>query len=465
VTKAKDSWPAPDATDATDESAVPYDDVHRGQVRLAYRLADEYDAKLMHVNGIGWHAYNGHQWQEDQRGLATRAVIDVMRQALADSLDDRGLDKDVRKCESANGMRGILDIAAALEPFAAIAADLDADPYLLNTANGTLDLRSLELRPHSPADRITKQTRAAFTDTGSGNEWQTFLTEILPDKSVRGFLQRLIGSSLLGEVREHVLPILTGTGANGKSVLISTLSFALGDYASTAEPDLFMHRDNAHPTGLMDLMGRRLVSVSETDRDRRLAEATMKRLVGGDAIKARRMRQDFVEFDPSHTLLLVTNHLPKVRGDDPAIWRRICVIPFDVVIPEAQRNPMLSQQLQLQADAILAWAVQGWRDYQSQGLNIPEAVKVATDAYQRDSDAVARFIDECCLINPHMHATTSALHERYCSWSQQDGAEPMSLKALGQAIDRAGLPAMKVNGQRIRRGIGLQSSDSRADKW
>ncbi len=452
--------PSDEPAEDPDTGTLPYDKLHRGQVRLAYRLADSHTGKLLHVHNVGWFAFNGKQWQEDQRGLASRAVGKVMRQALADSLDDKDLQSDVRKCESANGMRGILDVAATLDTFAAIADDLDADPYLLNCANGTVDLRTLKMRKHSPDDRITKQTRAAYNDAHDGNEWETFLTEILPDESVREYLQRLIGSALLGEVRDHVLPILTGTGANGKSVLITALSFALGDYASTAEPNLFMHRDNAHPTGEMDLMGRRLVSVAETDRDRRLAEATMKRLVGGDRIRARRMREDFIEFDPSHTLLLVTNHLPKVRGDDPAIWRRIAVIPFGVVIPEAKREPMLSKRLQLQADIILSWALEGWAAYQVQGLNTPEAVKVATDAYQRDSDAIARFIDEECLIGANWHATTSELHESYCRWAQQDGAEAMSLKALGQAMDRAGYPAAKpVSGRRLRHGIGVQSSD------
>ena len=129
------------------------------------------------------------------------------------------------------------------------------------------------------------------------------------------------------------------------------------------EPDLFLHRQGAHPTGEMDLLGIRWCVVSEIEKDRRLAEATMKRLTGGDTIRARRMRQDFIEFTPSHTAIMVTNHLPKVSGDDPAIWRRLRVVPFDVVIPEDQRNKHLDEQLQLDADAVLAWAVAGYLDY------------------------------------------------------------------------------------------------------
>jgi putative DNA primase/helicase len=201
------------------------------------------------------------------------------------------------------------------------------------------------------------------------------LARVLPDAEVRGFLQRLAGIGLLGAVVEHVLGILTGVGANGKSVLDKAIRYAFGDYACTAEPDLFMHRDGGHPTGEMDLRGVRWVVVSETDKDRRLAEATMKRLTGGDTIRARRMRQDFVEFTPSHTPLLITNHLPNVSGDDAAIWRRLRVVPFGVVIPEKEQDNELDARLQLEADGILAWAVAGYRDYLERGLDEPATVR------------------------------------------------------------------------------------------
>lgn len=312
--------------------------VHRGQARIAYRLAERYQDKLLHVAGIGWHSWDGRRWAADDRGEAKRAVLAELRQALSDSLNDKELRADVRKCESASGVAGVLDLAAALVPFAATVADLDSDPHLLNVANGTLDLHTLKLRPHAPADRITKICRGAYQSDTESPLWQAFLTRVLPDEGVRGFVQRLAGVGLLGTVREHVLAILIGVGANGKSVFDKAIRYALGDYACTAEPDLFMHRENAHPTGEMDLRGVRWVAVSESEKDRRLAESTIKRLTGGDTIRARKMRQDFVEFTPSHTPLLITNHLPRVPGDDTAIWRRIRVVPFEVVIPADEQD-------------------------------------------------------------------------------------------------------------------------------
>jgi putative DNA primase/helicase len=289
---------------------------------------------------------------------------------------------------------------------------------------------------------------------------------VLPDPEVRGFLHRLAGVGLLGVVVEQVLGILTGTGANGKGVFYAALGHALGDYATVAEPDLFMHREGAHPTGEMDLRGVRWVVVSESERDRRLAEATMKRLTGGDKIKARRMRQDFVRFMPSHTPILVTNHLPKVSGDDPALWRRMRVVPFNVVIPEPDRDPHLPEQLQLEADAVLSWAVAGYRDYVERGgLADPKAVRVATDNYQRDSDAVRRFIAECCFVNPHMHATTGDLFERWSRWATEDGAEVLSRKAFGQSLDRLRFPAGPGGrAGRQRQGIGLAAENTEDDE-
>lgn len=453
----------PGATSWCDEDGTVHEEannteVHSGQARMAYRLAGSHHNRLLYVTGIGWHAWDGTRWRADDRGAAKRAVLEVLRVALGQSLADKDLRADVKRCESAAGVAGVLDLAAALEPFAATVHDLDADPYLFNTANGTLDLRTGSLRPHRPGDRITKVSRAAYEPTADGQSWERFLAQVLPDAEVRGFLQRVAGVALAGLVLEHVLVILTGTGANGKGTAYKAVNHALGDYASTAEPDLFMHRQGAHPTGEMDLLGVRLVVVSESEKDRRLAEATMKRLTGGDTIRARRMRQDFVEFTPSHTAILVTNHLPKVSGDDPAIWRRLRVVPFDVVIPEADRDVHLDEQLQLDADAILSWAVAGYTDYvQRRGLDEPRSVLAATEDYQRSSDAVRRFLDDedAVVRLPSVAATTAQLHNRWVDWARSDGADELSARAFGQALDRLGFEVTKSNGAKVRRGIGV----------
>ena len=299
-------------------------------------------------------------------------------------------------------------------------------------------------------------TGAAYDPEAAGPLWEAFHERVLPDADVRGFLQRYVGLALCGRVLEHVLAILTGTGRNGKGVFYGAVAAALGDYASTAEPDLFMHRENAHPTGEMDLLGLRWVVVSESDQGRRLAEATVKRLTGGDQIKARRMRQGFVAFAPSHTAALVTNHLPKVSGDDPALWARLRVVPFEVVIPTEEQDPHLSEKLELETAAILAWAVQGWRDYEASGLSEPGAVRKATDAHQADSDAIASFIDDCCVLGKDYTVLAESLWTGWNEWREDAGGEVISKKALGATLEKRGFAAAKGSrGRRIRRGIGL----------
>ncbi|MEZ5150701.1 MAG: phage/plasmid primase, P4 family [Rhodococcus zopfii] len=427
---------------------------------MAYRLARTYAHKLMFVHGIGWYAYDGARWCEDTQGEAKRAVLGVLRSALAESLDDKELRADVRKCESSAGVNGVLDLASALEQFAFTVADLDADPYLLNVANGTLDLRTMELREHNPLDRITKVTRAAYTPDAGSPDWERFLAQVLPDDTVREFLRRYVGVALCGRVLEHVLAILTGTGCNGKGVFYGAVEHALGDYATVAEPDLFMHRENAHPTGEMDLLGVRWVVVSESDKGRKLAEATVKRLTGGDRIRARRMRQDFVEFMPSHTAALVTNHLPKVSGDDPALWARLRVVPFQVVIPKDQQDPKLGEKLELAADGVLGWAIQGWVDYGADGLAEPAAVVQATDSYHADADALGRFITECCVTTPAVSVHAGQLFDAWAKWATEEGTEPGGKKAFGEALDKRGFVVHRGSGgTRFRRGIALRTDE------
>lgn len=438
------------------------DEIHSGQVRMAYRLAEAYAGKLLHVHGIGWHYWDGKRWAYDDTGAAKRAVVAVLRTALADSLGDKQLASDVRKCESAGGISGVLDIAAASEEFAATVRDLDADPHLLNVSNGTLDLRTMEMSPHNPADRITKVTGGAWNPDTPTGLWEEFLQRVLPDSDVRQFLQRYVGYGLSGRVSEHVLAIWTGTGANGKSVCDNAIRYALGDYAISCEPNLFMHRDNAHPTGEMDLMGRRWVTVSESEKGRKLAEATVKRLTGGDTIRARRMRKDFVQFEPSHTSVLITNHLPDVSGDDEALWRRLTVVPFDVVIPEEERDGTLGARLELEAEGILAWAVRGYAEFKLTGLNPPDLVKNATRDYRNRSDTVGQFINEACITGPAVKAKTQALLAAYVKWCETAGIADIPAHSFYESLDTHGFKATRTRDGMWRHGIAVEAGESDA---
>lgn len=442
---------------------------HSGQVRMAYRLARSHVHRLLYVHGIGWHVYDSTRWAEDSRGGAQRAVLEVLREALAESVGDKQLRADVAKCESKAGVEGVLGIAAALVEFAATVDDLDADPYLLNVANGTLDLRTMTLRDHDPADRLTKATQAAYRPDADPSVWLEFLGSVLPDADERAYLQRVVGQALYGRVTEHLFPVLIGSGANGKSTMYGAVTAALGDYAAVIDPSLLMASEKGRAPGpeLMELMGARLVIGSETEEGRKLDEPTMKRLTGGDALTARRLYREPVTWVPSHQIVYVTNHLPEVKGNDPAVWRRVRVVPFDVVVPVAERDPMLPERLLLHADAVLSWALEGYRDYREHGMREPASVVRATDDYQADSDAVGRFIADGCMTSPVSTATTRELFNAWKSWAIADGSEVISEKALGKELDRRGYPAKRTNRGAVRTGIAPFATDETTggDGW
>lgn len=450
-------WPEINEADLPVDQRPDIGEQHRGQVRLAYRLARKYPTDLMHVHGIGWHVWDGTRWVEDTIGAAKQAVCETYRDALADSLHDKDLQMDVRRCESAAGIAGVLDIAASLATFARTVDDLDKDPELLNVSNGTLNLQTMALLPHNPADRITKVCNAAYRPGATSTRWDAFLGRVLPDPELRAFLARYVGQALYGRTLEHRLAILTGTGRNGKGVFYGTIGRVLGDYAMVGEPDLLMHREGAHPTGQFDLRGRRWVVVSESDEGRKLAEATVKRLTGGDNIKARKMRADFVEFEATHSVALVTNHLPVVSGDDPALWARLRVVPFGVTIPEAEQEKELDRKLADDADAVLAWALNGWADYKAHdGLGDPRAVHDATGAYKAGSDTIGTFLEACTVSGPHFRVKVSALVEAYEEWCRDEGVMAVSKKEFGEALDRRGMESVKGGkGVRFRVGVGL----------
>ncbi|WP_380166612.1 phage/plasmid primase, P4 family [Jannaschia sp. R86511] len=453
--------------DGTAPARPHVDEVHRGQLRIALRLADEHAGRLLFVAGIGWHEWTGTRWERDEKNRVTLAVQATLKNALIEaadmSSDDRKvLHADVRKCESKTGVDGVLWLASAMPQFAVTARELDADPYTLNTATGTLDLRSGALRPHDPAEHITKVCGTGYDVTATAASWEAFLEASIPDPEVRAFLRRLIGLALVGKVVEHVLPIFTGTGRNGKGVFARAIALALGDYTIEAEPELLLaSKYGAHPTGQLDLRGARLATVQETDQGRELAVGTVKRLTGGDPIRARAMRQDYVQFDPSHLVILTTNHLPAVPADDPALWSRLLVVPWDVSFA-GREDTGLTDRLALELPGILRWAVAGYEEYTRIGLSPPEAVKVATDGYRATADDLARFLEEECLTGPHWSVRRGELWEAWTAWCRSAHVESGRQPDFTKALEQRGFTQGATRGQKLWRGVALQGEDESA---
>ena len=435
---------------------------HGGQLRMAERLVHRTQNELRYVHGVGWHVWDGTRWARDLNGTAMRLAVATVRAAYADLPDlaedaQKALFRDIRKCESAAGLDGVLKIAGAMLPLSVSVDQLDADPYLFNTANGTLDLRSGVVRPHDPDDLLTKVAGCGYDPGATSELFDRFLSEILPEQEVRAFVGRLFGHGLVGQVVEHLLPIFTGTGANGKSTLVELVMKVFGDYAIAAEPDLLVDRGAVHTTGQADLLGVRLAVCSETDAGRRLAAATVKRLTGGDKIRARRMRQDNIEFDASHSVFMVTNHKPQVAGDDPALWRRLRIVPFDVTIAEPDSG--LPQRLALELPAVLAWIVRGHADWHAHGLGEPAAVLSATDAYKAYSDAFGRFLDERTITSTYATAKARELFGAWSAWCHSNGEEAGTEKVIAGALAARGIAKVKRNGTMTYLGLGLAADE------
>lgn len=448
----------------------PLPDEPLTELGYARRLIAVYGGRLRYVPAWRrWLVWTGARWEHDVTGQAARWAKIIARRltddalGIADAADRKAALVAARRGESSAGISGVLTLASTEEGVAVAPDDLDADPLLLNCTNGTVDLRTGELRPHDPGDLLTKSAAAAYAPDAPGPTWTTFLEAVQPEKDMRTYLQRLFGHALEGRVTEHVLPICFGEGANGKGTFINAVLAALGDYGDAADPELLTARSfDAHPTGVADLFGLRLAVLHEGDEGRRLAEGTVKRLTGGDRVKARRMREDFWHFDPSHTFVMLTNYKPLVKGTDEGIWRRLRLVPWDVVVPPDQRDEHLGDRLALEAEAVLAWLVAGHRAWLEHGFDEPPAVTAATAAYRADSDAVGRFLAERCVVAKAARVRSAELFTAWSSWCSTEGMDKSEVgtnKAFTTALQNRGFDTTRTRLGAVWQGVGLLADE------
>jgi putative DNA primase/helicase len=348
----------------------------------------------------------------------------------------------------------MIELAESEQPIPVARNSFDADPWLLNCANGTVDLRTGQLQPHAPGDLLTKMTGVEYPVEPDVDApiWSQFLATIFADDAcLIGFVQRLLGSALPGEVVEHILPIFYGAGANGKSVLIETVMAALGDYAMKAPAGLLMaSRNDRHPTELADLFGKRLVAITETGDGQRIDERLVKELTGGDTIRARRMREDFWQFKPTHLAVMVTNHKPVVRGTDNGIWRRLRLVPFEVTIAEADQDKRLPERLLAESPAILRWLVDGCLAWQRDGLQAPTQVLAATEEYREESDTFSCWFEEMLQVEPGAELRSSEAYENYRQWCANTYEQPFTKRRFGE------LMTPRITGRRTSNGTIYQ---------
>jgi putative DNA primase/helicase len=416
---------------------------NRTQLGNARRLVQQHGDRIRYVHPWRrWLVYGGGRWAPDDTGklerLAKQTVLNIVQEAIAADADAerQELLKWAARSQSLAQIRAMIDLAAS-EPGIPILPDqLDADPWLLNVENGTLDLRTGALRPHDAADLITKISPVTWDPDSEAPTWRAFLDQILPgDPQLLGFLQRAIGYSLTGDTGEQVLFFLHGRGCNGKSTLLETLRALLGDYGLQADVGTFLERrrDGAS-NDLARLRSARFVAAIEASEGQRLAEGLVKQLTGGDTISARMLYSEYFEYRPQFKLWLAANHKPVIRGTDHAIWRRIRLVPFMVTIAEAERDPELPAKLRSELPGVLRWAVEGCLSWRRRGLGTPPAVHTATESYRLEMDVLAAFLDECCEVGPSLKAPATPLYEAYRRWCDRNGERAVSQRAFGEAL-------------------------------
>lgn len=459
--------------------AVP----HRTDAGNAKRLMVLHGSKIRRVEN--WRKYlvwTGMHWEIDGTCQVERWAKDVP-QAIIEEMKHL-TDREERREHAAfsfrteSHVRTVAMIASfRSEPGVTIKeTEFNKDPMLFNVRNGTLDLRTGVLRDHDSDDLITQISATGYDPSAACPEWDRFIEEILPSDELRAFFKRLVGYSLTGRVKEHILPILYGIGANGKSTVLNALLAMMGDYGLQAVSDLLVAKGDAHSTERADLFGKRLVVCVETEEGRRLNEALVKQLTGGDGVRARRMREDNWEFAPSHTILMATNHKPGVLGTDRGIWRRLRLVPFDVSIAEKDQDLDLSEKLEKELPGILRWAVEGCLEWQRDGLGRPDEVAKATAGYRGEMDVLATFLEERCVLVPDAVTGATRLYKEYQSWTEEAGEKAWTQKRFGGKLEdrlKEHYPGRKEHrrtsssgpnkGRKEYVGIGLLSADDESN--
>jgi putative DNA primase/helicase len=397
-----------------------------------------------------WFHWTGQVWQEER----TQLVRDQAKRFC-----------QVRGHGRAKTIGAVQGLASATRKVAATIEQWDADPWVLNTPAGIVDLRTGEMRAHDPRAHLTKITTVA--PGGDCPLWLAFLARIFEGNTeLIDYLQRVFGYGLTGSQREHAMFFGYGTGGNGKSVTVDTVAGIMGGYHRTAPIEAFTaSAGDRHPTELAHLVGARLVTAIETEEGRRWAEARIKALTGGDRIPARFMRQDFFEYTPQFKLLIAGNHQPILRTVDEAIRRRFNLIPFTVTIPDAEKDKELSERLKVEWSGILAWMIKGCLAWQRQGLEPPEAVTDATEAYLEVQDALAAWLAECCEVRDGFEDTSSRLFASWKAYAERAGEPTQSQKAFAPKLEARGFQRYRTKDARGYRGLRVKQETPPEPHW
>ncbi len=456
--------PAQDSGDDKPTSVPLEDATDAGLAAVFLRL---YGSRLLHrpVRGDrGWYVWDEARFRcddgNDVRRLMRQIEPALLRQA-SDTRDKKHCDELLKMANRSRSRRAIdaaLWVAAADSRVVVRLSDLDADGWLFNVQNGTINLHTGELREHRREDRLTRVSPVLYDRDATAPLFKKFLEQIQPQSEMRRFLQRAMGYSMTGDTTEECLFICYGGGANGKTTLIEGVRAVFGsDYAVELSPSALTINRNAEDLdlALSPLLGARLATTTELRDNQKLNEQSVKKICSGEPVRARQRYHDSFEFCPNVKLWTATNHKPTVSGDDDGIWRRLRLILFDQKFEGDQINRNLRAELREELPGILNWAIEGCLAWQQGGLSPPQSVIDATQDYRDAEDQIAGFFDECCEETPDLWVSTGDIRSALAAWCKTSGAYVPSTNTLTARLRRRGFVAEKRARKRGWRGLTL----------
>lgn len=384
-----------------------------------------------------WAFFNGKCWELDVEGMRVAALCKILADALAAyalTIKDRDLQaKYVKYADKWNVWKQRVTIVKdAMSVHPVSMKMFDVDPYTFNCLNGTLNLKTGELRAHNPDDMLMKLSSVHHDPSAVCKRWERFIDEVMSSDVERAkFLKKALGYALTGATNYEIFFILYGpTSRNGKGTLMETILRLLGDYGKTAKPETIAQKHFGNGGGpsedIARLAGARCVNISEPDQKLNLSTALIKSLTGNDTITARVLHENSFEYKPQFKLFINTNHLPKVTDITLFLSGRVMLIPFERHFQDDERDTGLKTELvrTQNLSGILNWCIEGLRMLEKEGFQIPDSVKAATDEYRSKSDKISMFLADEMEQNENAEVKTSDAYRCYTAWCSKNGFHP-----------------------------------------
>ena len=385
-----------------------------------------------------FYLYDGMRWIRDEKMVINRRAGEMIAELFYDIANEPSIHRRKEKTEIAikfQNQHTIRNIVQGVIPQISISVkEFDSDHALLNLENGTLNTNTGVLLPHNQSDLITKICRVPYTADATAPNWEkTIQWATGNDAEYIEYMRRLFFYCLTGEVQEEQFYIALGAGSNGKSKIFGTLQQMLKDYSVGVAAEALMNNVKADPRAdgtIAALRGVRLAISSESQDGHQFNEALMKELTGRDILKGRAQYEKFIEFDPTHKLILFTNHKPYVKDTSQGFWRRARLLPFNHTardegdpnfqIGDIIKDPHLDKKLEAEMSGILNWILAASQDYHANGVGTCQAVEDASKSYRAEMDVIGAFLSECATIHKDLpkefNSTNKELFDEYKSW-------------------------------------------------